>query len=72
VFFVRERMVVTGELSVRYLRPCPVEQPLAARARIVGEHARYLIVDAELSAGDLVLARSSGKFFPQARAEAAP
>ena len=72
VFFVRECFVVTGELTVRYLKPCPVEQVLAAHARITGEHARYLVVEAELCAGDVVLARSHGKFFPQTRTEAAP
>jgi acyl-coenzyme A thioesterase PaaI-like protein len=72
VFFVRECFVVTGELSVRYQKPCPVEQPLEARARITGEYPRYLVVEAELRAGDVVLARSQGKFFPQTRTEAAP
>src|SRR5262249_22471358 len=30
VFFVRASMVMTGELSVRYVKPCPVEWPLEA------------------------------------------
>src|SRR5437868_2869673 len=69
VFFVRESMVMTGELSVRYLKPCPVERPLAAVARATGEHPRYAVVDAELRDGDVVLARSTGKFFYHSRPE---
>ena len=72
VFFVRESMVVTGELSVRYVRPCPVERPLEAVARAGGDHPRYAVVEAELREGDIVLARSTGKFFYQARGEPAP
>ena len=70
--FLRATFVVTGEISVRYLRPCPVETPLVIEARVVGEHARYLVVDAEVRDGDVVLARSTGKFFPQSRTESAP
>ena len=72
VFFVRGQMVVTGELSVRYERPCPVGRALDLEAQVTGEHARYLVVEAVLCEDGQVLARSHGKFFPQARAEAAP
>jgi acyl-coenzyme A thioesterase PaaI-like protein len=64
--------VVTGELSVRFSRPCPVETDLEASARITGSHPRYLVVEAEIRLNSVVLARSSGKFFPQQRAENAP
>ena len=72
VFFVRGQMVVTGELSVRYERPCPVGRPLDLEAHVTAEHPRYLIVEAEVCEDGQVLARSHGKFFPQTRAEAAP
>ena len=73
IFFLRGHWVVTGELSVRYARPCPVGRPLDLVARIAGEaHPKYLVVEAEMRDGDLVLARSTGRFFPQERAEAAP
>lgn len=72
VFFVRGQMVVTGELSVRYERPCPVGRPLDLEAHVTAEHPRYLIVEAVACEDGLVLARSHGKFFPQARNEAAP
>ena len=72
VFFVGNRHVVTGELTVRYERPCPVERPLDVSARVVGEHPRYLVVEGIVYEGEAVLARSSGKFFPQQRPESAP
>ena len=72
VFFVRASMVMTGELSIRYVKPCPVERPLEAIARATGEHPRYAVVDAELHDGDVVLARSTGKFFYHTRPEPAP
>src|SRR5262249_55240540 len=34
VFFLRGHWVVTGELSVRYVKPCPVGRPLELAARI--------------------------------------
>jgi acyl-coenzyme A thioesterase PaaI-like protein len=73
IFFCRGCWVVTGELSVRYLLPCPVGRPLELLARLADErHAKYVVVEAEVRAGDVVVARSTGKFFPQARTEAAP
>jgi uncharacterized protein (TIGR00369 family) len=72
VFFVRGSAVVTGELSVRYLKPCPVGKALDVAGRITGEHPRYAVVESEIRDGDLLLARSTGKFFHQARREPAP
>jgi acyl-coenzyme A thioesterase PaaI-like protein len=65
--------VVTGELSVRYLRPCPVGTPLEVEGRIVDRsHPRYLVIEGVVRAGDEILARSTGRFFPQERTEDAP
>lgn len=61
--FLRDTHVVTGELSVRYRRPCPVEVRLQLSARITGEHPRYLCIEAEVSRADERLAHSTGKFF---------
>jgi acyl-coenzyme A thioesterase PaaI-like protein len=72
VFFLRDRPAVTGELSVRYLQACPVERELELSARVVAEHAKYLVVEGEVRDGGTVLARSTGKFFPQFRTEPAP
>jgi len=73
VFFLRGPHVVTGELTVRYSKPCPVETPLHFHARIVGEaHPRYAVVEAEVRRGESVLARSTGRFFYVQRSESAP
>ena len=62
--FTRDCRVVTGELSVRYRRPCPVQIPLRLSARVVGDdHARYLVVEGEVRCGEEVVAQSTGKFF---------
>jgi len=67
--FVLDRHVVTGELTVRYERPVPVEHGLVLRARVVDQgHARYAQIEGEVRDGDLVLARSRGKFFYVERA----
>ena len=63
---------MTGELAVRYEKPCPVEAATDVRGRVTAEHPRYAVVEAEVRRGDVVLARSSGKFFYQARTEPAP
>ena len=60
---IRDTHVVTGELSVRYRRPCPVEAPLTLTARVTGDHPRYLVIEAELRRADELLAQSTGKFF---------
>jgi acyl-coenzyme A thioesterase PaaI-like protein len=66
--FVADRFVVTGELTVRYERPVPVEAPLDVEAEIVGTgHPRYVEIVARIRRDDVVLARSSGKFFYQER-----
>jgi acyl-coenzyme A thioesterase PaaI-like protein len=64
VVFVHDRYVVTGELTVRYERPCPTETPLELVAEVRDRsHAKYWIVEAELHAGGERLARSTGRFF---------
>jgi acyl-coenzyme A thioesterase PaaI-like protein len=46
----------TGELTVRYLAPVPVEESLEIRARLDGRERRKLFISAELRAGDAVVA----------------
>jgi acyl-coenzyme A thioesterase PaaI-like protein len=73
VFFTRGCHVVTGELNVRYQRPCPVETPIEFHARIVDDrHVRYAIVEAEALQAGVLVARSSGKFFYVDRSTSAP
>lgn len=62
--FLAGTRVVTGELQIRYEKPCPVERELSVRARIRdASHARYLVVEAEIWLDDQRLVRSNGKFF---------
>ncbi len=62
--FVADRWVVTGELVVRYARPVPVETPLDVEAEVVAQtHPRYAEIAGRVIDGDVVLARSTGKFF---------
>ena len=58
------RIHVTGELSVRYVRPTPVERPLLGRA--VTQAEKYLDLEAtleDLETGEVV-AKATGRFFP--------
>lgn len=56
--------VVTGELSVRYERPIPVETPLQWVAEVTDTaHARYLVVSATVQWDGETLARSTGRIF---------
>ena len=42
----------TGELTVRYLAPVPVEETLEIRARLDGRERRKLFISAEMHAGE--------------------
>jgi acyl-coenzyme A thioesterase PaaI-like protein len=57
------RLYVTGELSVRYVKPTPVEHPLLGRGRATRATPRYIDVEATLE--DLetreILARAKGR-----------
>jgi acyl-coenzyme A thioesterase PaaI-like protein len=58
---------VTGELTVRYLMPTPVETPLLGRGRLVANHDRYVEVEGsleELGKSARVVATARGLFFP--------
>jgi uncharacterized protein (TIGR00369 family) len=60
------RVHVTGELSVRYVRPTPVERPLVGRGRARRSAARYLELEGtleDLATGEIT-ARATGRFFP--------
>lgn len=60
------RVHVTGELSIRYVKPTPVERPLLGRARATMGTGKYLDLEGtieDLETGDVV-ARATGRFFP--------
>jgi acyl-coenzyme A thioesterase PaaI-like protein len=46
----------TGELTVRYLAPVPVDEPLEMRARLDGRERRKLFISGEARAGEAVVA----------------
>ena len=46
----------TGELTVRYLAPFPVDEPIEMRARLEGRERRKLFITAEARHGDTVIA----------------
>ena len=59
------RVAVTGELTIRYVRPAPLETPLVGAGRLVAAHERDLDVEGrrEALAGGEVLATARGRFF---------
>jgi acyl-coenzyme A thioesterase PaaI-like protein len=63
------KMSVTGELTVRYVAPAPLETPLLGRAHMVTDHGRYIDVEATIEelATKKVVATARGRFFPVPR-----
>ena len=60
------RSAVTGELTVRYVKPVPVETPIIGRGSLVADHGRYVDVEGrleEFGTGN-VLATARARFFP--------
>jgi uncharacterized protein (TIGR00369 family) len=67
------KMAVTGELTVRYVAPVPVEREVVGRGRLVADHGRYIDVEGrleEFGTGRL-LATARGRFFPMKLASSA-
>ena len=62
------RPAVTGELTIRYVRPVPSGTPLLGRGRLVADHGRYVDVEGSLEEldGGRVVATARGRFFPVA------
>ena len=60
------KIAVTGELTVRYVRPVPSETPLLGRGRLVADHGRYVDVEGSLEEFGTarVVATARGRFFP--------
>ena len=60
------KVTVTGELTVRYVRPVPAETPLLGRGRLLADHGRYVDVEGSLEefSARRVVATARGRFFP--------
>ena len=66
VHLAMARSAVTGELTVRYMKPVPVETPIVGKSSLVADHGRYVDVAGqleELGTGN-VLATARARFFP--------
>lgn len=66
VLRVTGRLGVTGELTIRYIKPVPTETPIVGRGSLVTDHGRYVDVEGrleDLTTGN-VLATGRGRFFP--------
>lgn len=63
------RLSVTGEITVRFVKPVPLETPLLGRGRLTArsDHDRYVDVEGVIEelANSEVLARARGRFFFQ-------
>lgn len=59
------RATVTGELTVRYVEPTPLDTPLLGVGRLVADHGRYADVEGRLEelATRRLLATARGRFF---------
>jgi uncharacterized protein (TIGR00369 family) len=59
------RIAVTGELTVRYVKPVPLETPLVGRGRVTARYDRYVDVEGAIEdlTTALVLATARGRFF---------
>jgi acyl-coenzyme A thioesterase PaaI-like protein len=57
---------VTGELTIRYRRPVPVEHAVLGRAHLIIDHGRFVDVEGDLIDPKTreVLASAKGRFFP--------
>ena len=56
----------TGELSVRYVKPTPIECPLLGRGRVVKQSGKYLDLEGTIENFETgeVVAKATGRFFP--------
>jgi len=59
------RMCVTGDLSVRYLRPVPADVELTVSAWALRAHRRMVQTEGQMNSADgTVYARAEGRFLP--------
>jgi acyl-coenzyme A thioesterase PaaI-like protein len=60
------RVVVTGELTVRYVKPVPVDTPIIGRGSLLADHGRYVDVEGQLEelGTGRALATARARFFP--------
>lgn len=60
-----DQLFLTGELTVRYLRPVLSNRTYLGSAHLIEDKKRYWIAEGELKdQHDILYARASGKYFP--------
>ncbi|MBN1479870.1 PaaI family thioesterase [candidate division KSB1 bacterium] len=60
----RKKLFVTGELTVRFVRPLPIGLEVVVRGHSREHKSRYSIAEGEMTdANGLLFAKASGKFF---------
>jgi len=64
VFGKARLMFVTAELTVRYMRPVPIEKEITVRSRLVRDAGRLSYCEGELLLDNEVCARGKGIFSP--------
>ena len=64
VTFLEGTRVLTGELNLRYRRPCPTDRPVRVAAWIVSLEDRYARVRGEIRDSDgAAVTTAEGKFY---------
>jgi len=53
---------VTGRLTVRYLRPTPLDRTLRLTARVLARESRKVTVEGEITSDEVPTVRSTGLF----------
>ncbi len=59
---LRQQPGFTGELTVRYDAPVPMDEPLVFRARVTGQEGRKLFTEAEAYAAGEIVSRARATF----------
>jgi acyl-coenzyme A thioesterase PaaI-like protein len=59
------RLSVTGEITVRFVKPVPLETPIVGRGRLTARYERYVDVEGSLEQLETsaMLARARARFF---------
>ena len=64
VFGREHPMYVTGELTVKYIRPVPVGEEARIESRLLEDAGRIAYSAGEIRCGGVVCVKASGKFIP--------
>jgi len=64
-------MYVTGEFTVKFVAPVPVDEEIEVRSRLVRDAGRLALCEGEILHGGKVCVRATGKFVPMSREDTA-